>query len=183
MKQIAKHLLGIIIVSLTISCTKDNNLSDTDNIPGLPPVTQIGANTFGCLVNGKPWVPSGNNGTANLSIDYDPGINNGGFGISAYKVLSNIAIEYIDIGSWNLNSRIAPFDIDLGNPNTSYIAMSKSIGCVIMSNDTLVKKSGTIFFDYYNKQTKIIAGRFEAVIYKNGCDTMKISHGRFDFKF
>ncbi|UOQ73224.1 hypothetical protein [Hymenobacter cellulosilyticus] len=36
----------------------------------LPPATQNGANTFGCLVNGRPWTPRGNTGTSNYAVLY-----------------------------------------------------------------------------------------------------------------
>jgi len=40
----------------------------------LPPATQTGANTFGCLLNGEAWTPSGNNGygTGNYTVACDP---------------------------------------------------------------------------------------------------------------
>jgi len=38
----------------------------------LPPATQVGANTFGCLLNGKVWLPKGNNSISNYSFSYDP---------------------------------------------------------------------------------------------------------------
>ena len=61
-----KYTFYILLLAITIGFTqcckeKPNNNNDND-IPGLPPATQVGANTFGCLVNGVPWVPQGNNG-------------------------------------------------------------------------------------------------------------------------
>ena len=28
------------------------------DVDGLPPITQTGASTMGCLINGKVWIPS-----------------------------------------------------------------------------------------------------------------------------
>ncbi|HVZ95348.1 MAG TPA: hypothetical protein VG847_00630 [Chitinophagaceae bacterium] len=42
----------LILVLGGISCKKDNKPPDT-----LPPITQTGANTFGCKINGIVWVP------------------------------------------------------------------------------------------------------------------------------
>ena len=39
------------------SCKKE--LTTADLIAQLPPETQTGANTFGCLIDGKPFVPTG----------------------------------------------------------------------------------------------------------------------------
>ncbi|MCW3074373.1 MAG: hypothetical protein JWP69_1442 [Flaviaesturariibacter sp.] len=47
-------LIAVASLMLTsVSCKKDK---DNDK---LPPITQNGANTFGCLVNGKVWLPKG----------------------------------------------------------------------------------------------------------------------------
>ncbi|MCY7349617.1 MAG: hypothetical protein LH606_02990 [Cytophagaceae bacterium] len=46
-------LLGIATILLFSTCKKDD---------GLPHETQEGANTFGCKVNGKAWIPNGGPG-------------------------------------------------------------------------------------------------------------------------
>ena len=51
----------------------------------LPPATQTGANTFGCLLNGQPWTPGGSNGTDNYKVVYDPGYAGGSLDIRAYR--------------------------------------------------------------------------------------------------
>jgi len=52
---------------------KDNN----NNADSLPPATQTGANTLGCLVNGKVFVPKGHGGTGrpNPHVQYDYDLN------------------------------------------------------------------------------------------------------------
>ena len=56
-----KHTLTLALFLLLIACSSDSNPSD-----GLPPATQTGANTFGCLIDGKLLVPrSGNNNIVN----------------------------------------------------------------------------------------------------------------------
>jgi hypothetical protein len=82
-----KLLLLSLIVSIFsfAKCNKDK----IDN-NGLPSATQEGRNTIGFMINGQPWTPKGSNGTANLSIDVDFGLNEGIFGIAAYRIISNI---------------------------------------------------------------------------------------------
>ena len=50
-----QSLLIIIATFLLLgsSCKKDKLVNEIDK---LPPATQTGANTFGCLVNGKAWI-------------------------------------------------------------------------------------------------------------------------------
>ena len=45
-------LLPLLAALCCFACEKE------DNAWGLPPATQNGANTFGCLIDGKPWVAS-----------------------------------------------------------------------------------------------------------------------------
>lgn len=51
-----KLILLLFSLLLIISCNRDND-TETYNIPKLPPETQNGANTFGCMVNGKLFYP------------------------------------------------------------------------------------------------------------------------------
>jgi hypothetical protein len=46
-------LLGTLLC-LSTACNKDDD--GPDNPYGLPNATESGANTFGCLINGEPWV-------------------------------------------------------------------------------------------------------------------------------
>ena len=43
-------LILVLWLPLAVGCKKNE-------LNALPPETQVGANTFGCLVNGKAWVP------------------------------------------------------------------------------------------------------------------------------
>ena len=53
-----RKLLLILITTFTLcSCDKDND-KPTNPVSQLPPATQTGENTFGCLINGEPFVVS-----------------------------------------------------------------------------------------------------------------------------
>ena len=57
-----KKLTFLFFLLLLMSCSND----DSSPIDALPSATQIGANTFGCLINGKALLPrSGNNNLFN----------------------------------------------------------------------------------------------------------------------
>ena len=47
-----KHILILALFLLLLGCSSDSNPED-----GLPPETQIGANTFGCLIDGELYKP------------------------------------------------------------------------------------------------------------------------------
>ena len=178
------YILLLVITSGFTQCCKEkpNNNNDND-IPGLPPATQTGANTLGFLLNGVPWTPAGNNGTANLSIDFDPGINNGGFGIFGYRGIAVGNVEYFGIGiTDSLNFKTAPFSLLLYNKSKYSILFLRN-SCDHRWTDTLVKASGSLTVSKLDRTNNVIAGAFNATLIKNGCDTIRITEGRFDMKF
>jgi len=175
----------VIMVTIATACKKNNHtITDPNNVPGLPLATQIGANTFGCLVNGVPWVPQGFGGTNNLSIDYDPRINNGIFSISAENIISQNNFSSIGIGIRDsLNFMKAPLQLNLNN-NTVYGIFYSDRNCFITYFDTTVSRKGTLILTTYDKTKRVIAGTFDAILFKFGCtDTIRITKGRFDLKF
>jgi len=182
MKITNLHSLLIWLSICIISCEKPNNaVADPNNIPGLPPATQSGANTFGCLVNGVPWVPAGSNGTSNLSIDYDPVINNGIFSIVAYRFNLSSNDQMI-MGIRNgLNSLNSQSELTLSS--NSLYSISFNERCHWFNQFTDVSSNGTLTLKKFDRANRIIAGEFNAKMFKAGCDTIKITNGRFDFKF
>ncbi len=55
-------------------CSLSNCKKDPDPTPQLPPETQQGKNTFGCLVNGKVWLPKGAGLVWGIQSQYYTGI-------------------------------------------------------------------------------------------------------------
>ena len=79
-----KLLLYPALLLLT-QCSKcKNDPQPNDPASQLPPATQTGANTFGCLVNGQPYTPKGNTGASNFGVTYDPSFR-GGARVNALK--------------------------------------------------------------------------------------------------
>jgi hypothetical protein len=147
---------------------------------GLPPATQEGKNTLGFLLNGQPWTPQGFNGTANLSIDVDFSFNQGIFGISAYRLSSG---EHIGFGiEDSLNFVSFPNAFSLGK-QTLYQFGFIANNCFIDYYDTSVYREGSLTITKLDKINRIISGTFSATLYKPGCDTIKITDGRFDMKY
>ena len=64
-----KKLLILSLITLAfVSCDKDDNPQTTNPVNQLPAATQIGANTFGCLLDGKVFKPG--NGANPLDCVY-----------------------------------------------------------------------------------------------------------------
>jgi hypothetical protein len=176
MKRIITAAFIISLFSFS-KCKKEvNGISH-----GLPPATQEGKNTIGFLLNGKPWTPSGFDGTANLSIDVDFGFSKGIFGIAAYRIGQGIN-ESFGIGSDSLNYMMYPITLAINSSSDAQVRFSKQ-PCSIDFFDRTVYRSGSLTISKLDKDDRIIAGTFTANLYRQGCDTVKITDGRFDMKF
>ncbi|MFI5221498.1 MAG: hypothetical protein ACHQK8_04160, partial [Bacteroidia bacterium] len=82
MKTASSYFFLIVgLFSLFEQCKKENNnTTNTITQPTcdtcLPNITTVGANTFGCKVNGKVWVSKGNNSVlAGYASFYPPNGN------------------------------------------------------------------------------------------------------------
>jgi len=180
MNKITIYLLAIItMVNSCSSCKK--NTTDSN---GLPAATQTGANTFGFLLNGQPWTPQGNNGTANLSLYYDATFSGGVFNLSAYRNTSttNGSRQSIVIYGDTIQT---PLKIILPNKNKFGLNYWNELkGCSYDTSDSTTKiLSGFFDIQKIDKLNHIFSGQFEIIFTNNVCDTIKITSGRFDLKF
>jgi hypothetical protein len=164
--------------------TQCSRCKDQDPTPEqqLPPATQTGANTFGCLVNGKPYLPAGNNGTSNYAVLYDPGFNGGNLDIRTYNKAGE-KNQRLLLGGEGINQvRTYPLGYAFAT-GISFEDITRSPLCSLHSsrdNDTYCK--GTLTITRLDLQAGIISGTFEATLARPGCDTVRITQGRFDKK-
>tara|TARA_R110002073_G_C9371447_1_gene572214 strand:+ start:845 stop:1168 length:324 start_codon:yes stop_codon:yes gene_type:complete len=59
---ILKTAVLLFLAFTLINCSKKDNLITLVEEDQLPPITQTGANTFGCLINGKVFIPKDKTG-------------------------------------------------------------------------------------------------------------------------
>lgn len=176
-----KNTLLLLLIATTFCfarCVKEpvgNN--------GLPPATQTGANTLGFLLNGQPWTPKGFNGSANLSLYYDPSFRGGVFNISAYKIQNNNsnAMENIIIASDSIQT-IGEINFGKKNFTVIYQDFSNS-SCRMDTRDSAVIVTGSCTITKLNKLNQIFSGKFEFTFKKAGCPDVQITQGRFDLKY
>lgn len=181
-----KKLLLIILLPLLInaSCKKTVTPIPTPTIEQLPPATQEGKNTCGFLVNGKVWLPKAKRGDLKPSLVwwYDPAYHNGTFNINGLRIEKGtdstftdfvIAIDnFSQIGKYLLNKepgRMAEYGDWYKN-------------CLYYKSDTIPGHNSFVNITTFNLQTRIIAGTFQFTLAKPGCDTIRITEGRFDIK-
>jgi hypothetical protein len=173
-RQIPFVLLGLWLC-LSSGCDRFRRKDNPSPVEQLPPETQTGAGTFGCLVSGKPWTPKGFNGTPNFSPNLVP--NGGVFSISTYRKDGDTD-QAMNMGIKNLTSvGTYPFIID----NTGLIFYDTD-NCGSFQTDNS-QSQGYFEITKYDMANYIVSGRFNAKLYKAGCDTLRITDGRFDIKF
>lgn len=175
MKSLHMCLCALIFLC-TLSCEKD----DCSGIDCLPPITQTGAGTFGCLVNGKPFID--NSGEFNCFYQ----ITNGEYNFSIAATKNGFLPRAIQIGSRNKQIfQNSTFQLLEREPN-------KLFATVIFNNinnnqniDTTDSvQNGSITITKLDLQAKIISASFQFTVTdsSNG-EVYHITEGRFDSIF
>lgn len=175
-------LLAMASSVLFASCKKDKTQEEEQ----LPPITQTGANTFGCLINGKIFVPQGfEQNKPNFSLVVDPTFQNGNFGITTFN--KNLKIRFAlgsndirSIGVFYINDTTKPMLVDVID-EVKNCSFNPSYFCISSST---CKVSGSLHITRYDLANNVFSGTFEFKLYNPnmGCDTFFITQGRFDKK-
>lgn len=174
-----KNLILILITTFTLSCcSKDDNKTPLEQLPS---ATTIGANTAGCLVDGKAILPKGYIPSGNLVCNY---INGKDFSIGFSQSKGN---EFLSVGVISYNKSLIvgeTYQLKEYGPNsnfgeyrtvyndieeTRYRTNATITGELKITNHNFDKAilSGTFWFDAINKDGKIV----------------KIREGRFDMQY
>ncbi len=149
----------------------------------LPTATQTGVGTLGFLLNGQPWTPNGNNGRPNLQVTYDPGYSGGALQIKAYRYTGSYRsiLQAITIG---VAAVTAPgvYNFPLTGPNGIYYSdYGRPTGCTYYGGQTQRFRTGTMTITRFD--SGVVAGTFSFQLGQPGCDTLKVTQGRFDARF
>jgi len=172
-----RNFINLILLLLLASCDgcKKDDPKPLTELEKLPPPTQEGKNTFGCLVNGKAFVPA-------TSIDagavYQLGfLNIYGARFKPFQTLS------LNIYEGN-NGTVSLSKYDLNKFPDSYAKASFQIdelsSCQYEPQNCI---SGTITLTKIDRIKYIVSGTFDFTTLSKGCDTLKITNGRFDIRY
>ena len=179
--KLFKAVSPLLLICFCLAQCKKTSSAQEDQ---LPPATQTGANTFGCKINGKVYIPKGYNGTGtpNPHLSFDIGLN---------------SLPYLQIDAKQLNSannaegqvliifanisRIGryeyPTDFNFSTGWPKYLN-----NCGIITFDTTIIKSGWGDIIKYDITNRIISGTFNFKFKTLSCDTVFVTDGRFDYK-
>ena len=178
MKEIFRiGLLLFIVASVLLGCKKNPPVNSD-----LPAATEEGKNTFGCYIDGSPFVAKVRftiGGTAAVSGSFNEETN--------YLILKGVQetepdkLEKVVIRAYVLNGEGTYIMKALSDKADGYQDFSGS-KCTYYHD---LSNLGTIVITYLNPTKNIIAGTFEMELVNPDCyyKTLKITEGRFDFAY
>lgn len=182
--------LGLLLLTQCSKCKNDPAPAKPED--QLPPATQTGANTFGCLLNGQPWTPSGGGAFSNpnLLVTYDPSYKGGNLALTAYRLVGTANNkQYIGVGGDGINQigsyPLATYSINPTFPSrTPYFSDDNKNGlCNEYLNNSGTKASGQLNITRLDVLKRVVSGTFQFTISQPTCDTIEITQGRFDSSF
>ena len=181
--------MKIKILSLFIFCLATMACDKDKHGPDLPPITTTGANTFGCRINGKVWVPSKRPKGDLPQIE-------GGI-VTRYDSIGPEKNWY-DLLIFAYREDLTGFQIFLRRINSIgqyqlFFTPSEFPSCVDCSNSygyyytsvsdykSLPIVESSVNLTQYDTINKIFSGNFSFVaLNKNGGDSIFVTDGRFD---
>jgi hypothetical protein len=189
--QLMKYLLltaTLLLLALLAGCKKEDQIPYP--LSELPPATQTGARTFGCLINGEPWVAyapwdlfgklRAYYDEEHYGFDYNRRLIVGSHRIIPSYDLNNDSIAN-SLG-FTINPIISEGYYDkqnLENYKSSFF-LSKPLPSKIYELDTIVPFH--IHITKLDTVKKIVSGTFEFDMRRisDSMDVLQIRHGRFD---
>lgn len=179
-------IVSIILVSVVLTASNCRKKNPEKPIDKLPPETQTGANTFGCLIDGEAFIPKGNplSGPI-LKAQYQFVNGKQSFGISARnsegEMGRTIAIGgdsiILNLGEYDLNSRNIA-----GQLHGRYIfSMIGTLGNYYYTNEI---QKGLLIIKNFDSINQIVSGSFwfDALDSSTG-KIIEVREGRFDLPY
>lgn len=183
-----KNLILLLLTTFVISCcNKGDDEQPKTELEKLPPATQTGANTAGCLINGVAFLPKGYLVTGNLVCNYIDG-KDFILGISERIIQGssdNIRTIFVVSENQNLHDNVG-VTFQLGQDN--YNGNSK-FGTYIINTvaypdpnyySTTTIVTGELKITHHDFNNAILSGTFWFDAINSNGEIIKVREGRFD---
>lgn len=172
-----KNLILLTFFALSLSCCKkdDENLTPLEQ---LPPATQTGEQTFGCLISGEAFIPD-KFGSGTPRAFYQLVNGKYTFVVSSSKGGGEL-LTAIGIGGIEIN----PLKED--NFDLTEEKLGNTFGKIITGIDNYTTSSnnpGSLNITRFDNESFIMSGTFEFTVKDNDNNEIKITDGRFDLKY
>jgi hypothetical protein len=176
-----KNLILLFATLITLSCCS----SDDDNSDKLPPETQTGANTAGCLVNGKVFLPKQEGLNPALICNYEF-IDGDFFFNLVIRDNSGQGVKSVSVKTSRINLQTnTTYNLDKENTIFEDFTGGSGIYLIDASNFfyTNTIKTGELKITKLDLQNSIISGTFWFDAINNTGETVEIRQGRFDMNY
>jgi hypothetical protein len=178
-----KKIALLLFINLVIcGCDKDND-QQTNPIDQLPPATQIGANTFGCLLDGVVFKP----GTTNNSYQCFYQLVDGEYYFSVnanYQkagILKSIGIA-TEKRTISQGQTLNLIERTFGNAYATYYIANSNTGIDELQYTSTIN-TGELKITKLDFTNNIVSGTFWYDIKDNQNIVHQIREGRFDMQF
>lgn len=171
----------LLLTIFTISCSKDGSDDCEDPIDCLPAMTQSGANTAGCLVDGSALTPGGqslNSGSV-LKAQYNFYQDSYLFGLVINDLRSHNKTISIEIRSQEIHEGETYKLQEYSEVTDSGFYRDEFLG----GYRTTETVTGELFISKLDKTNRIAAGTFWFDAENNDGEIVEIRQGRFDVKY
>lgn len=162
-------LLPLLAILFLSSCEKEEVI---------PKYTESGENTFAAYVNGELWIPRGRPQIFKTSLTYNYYPEDEVLSIEAFRKKEPEG-EYINVNLMGVDGE-GVYSFQGKEQTITFSGVCHYSGGY--GNNEYVYRDGTLEITKLDTVNWIIAGKFEATLHKAGCDTLRITEGRFDFK-
>lgn len=161
----------LVLPIFLVHCDGDDPEPEVDQLPA---ATKEGLNTFGCLVDGKAWVVTGQNTMA--AYEY------GNVDIGAVKLTETI---YIYLNVLDEELAVGEYSLPATPPSKSlHIAAFDATDIDACDYQTMANYTGKLIITHLDEVNFIISGTFEFDAYSEECQKeISITEGRFDLKY
>lgn len=195
-----KNIILTVAALLLISCTKSDSAEDP--LAKLPAETQVGANTFGCIINGQVFYPrdgtstlfnSGGKGLIFWGDPSDPSgmgnyeeleIRNLQDAKPAYSMIIHLqGLNQIGIGEyiWHDSNFQSSLDGLMQNYVYAKVYDASVKGWMYFGS---YENSGKVTITRYDFMNRIVSGTFSGKLrLMNGTQEIDMQNGRFDIKW
>jgi hypothetical protein len=180
MKQFLFLFFSLLLISS--SCRKNKAV---DPLSQLPPQTQTGAETFGCLINGQVFMPGGAQlSGGSLSSNYQ--FLNGGYYFRLVAVRGNGSNQtsvglFTDSLPIHEGDKLVLVNREKQKPYGLYLGTGSSISD--WKYETSIIYNGELWIKKLDSVNQIVAGTFWFNAVNEKGDTVKITDGRFDVHY
>ena len=171
----------LFTLSLLCCCKNDDDGGRTDPIDQLPPATQTGEQTFGCLINGEPFVPpSFGSNAPNAFYQFVDGAYT--LGISA-GTGGGSELESVLVGALDINEIIESNYQLKSEQSGNFLGKYLIGGGIQLSAVTTDENPGLLIITNFDNSNFIISGTFEFTVLDDENNEINITNGRFDLNY